>query len=649
MHKAVRFSVVCAGLLSFALPLPRPAAAWPDDPLLNVPLCTATGSQQFPVIVSDDAGGAIVAWHDPRSGNSDIYAQRISADGTVLWTADGLAICTAANNQYNPAITSDGSGGAIIAWQDPRNGVGNWDIYAQRISAEGVVQWEANGVTLCANTNEQTRAAITADGAGGAIVTWWDYRSGTNYDIYAQRISAGGVVQWEANGVALCTATDDQGYPAIASDGAGGAIVTWHNGSADIYAQRIVAGGTAQWTANGVALCTATGNQHYPAIVSDVAGGAIVTWDDARNGNSDIYAQRILPGGTVQWTANGIALCSATEGQYGPTIAMDGESGAIVTWLDYRSGTSYDIYAQRISAEGAIQWTADGVALSTATGEQSYPQLVPDDLGGAIVAWQDRYAGNWNISAQRISADGAVQWTTDGVAICAATGDQTLPVLVADGASGAIVTWLDYRNSNYDIYAQRVWDDGTTPVLLSLVSADIGTDGVSLTWLAGGSGSGSGVATVYRSPVGGQWTRIGEVAADGTGYLRYTDPIDPTASRMGYRLGIVDAGIEGFYGETWVDLPAREGNVSFALDPVRPNPARGSALTVRFSLPDAATASLELLDVSGRRIATREVGSLGAGRHTLDFGEGQHLAPGLYLVRLQQGTNTRVTRAAVLE
>jgi hypothetical protein len=66
---------------------------------------------------------------------------------------------------------------------------------------------------------------------------------------------------------------------------------------------------------------------------------------------------------------------------------------------------------------------------------------------------------------------------------------------------------------------------------------------------------------------------------------------------------------------------------------------------VRFSLPSAAPARLELLDVAGRRIVSHEVG---VGQHTLDLGVGQRLAPGLYLVRLTQGANTRTTRVAVI-
>jgi len=188
-----------------------------------------------------------------------------------------------------------------------------------------------------------------------------DYRSGTGADIYAQRINASGVVQWTANGVAISTpADDDQRDPTIVSDGAGGAIITWHDSRSgalnyDIYAQRINASGVVQWTVNGVAISTAPGNQVYPTITSDGAGGAINTWSDGRSGtNADIYAQRINASGVVQWTANGVAISTAARDQLYPTITSDGAGGAIITWYDYRSGTNYDIYAQQVSANGQL-------------------------------------------------------------------------------------------------------------------------------------------------------------------------------------------------------------------------------------------------------------------------------------------------------
>jgi len=566
MFRAGAFIFVCAWLLALALLLPPPAAAaWPTNPTVNVPVCTAGGDQDYPTSVSDAAGGAIVTWVDYRNGSGDIYAQRISANGAPLWTTDGVALCTAAGDQLSPAIVSDNAGGAIITWQDFRSGTG-FDIYARKISAAGTVQWTADGVALCTAAGNQWNPTIVKDGGGGAIVAWQDQRSGANDDIYAQRILTGGTVNWTANGVTLCTATGEQSVPAIAADGVGGAIVTWddyRNSDYDIYAQKIAAAGTVQWTANGVALCSATGGQYSPTIVADGTGGAIVTWFVQRRGNYDIYAQRILSGGAVNWTANGVALCTDTGEQYYPTLVATDAGGAIVTWFDSRSG-NYDIYAQKISSAGAAQWLANGVALSSATGTQWYPSIVADGAGGAIVAWTDSRNATDDIYAQRISTGGTVQWAADGVALCSAAGWQELGAIVTDGGAGAIATWVDGRSGDFDIYAQRVLASGA---------------------LGGGS----------------------------------VDVSDEPAPAL-----------------------------AFALEPVRPNPSRGGALNVRFTLASAAAASLELLDIAGRRIAAHEVGSLGAGRHTLDLGQGQHLAPGLYLVCLRQDTNTRVARVAML-
>jgi hypothetical protein len=457
-------------LAAFIATLPRSAnAAWPGDPLVNVPLCTATGTQYSPASVPDGAGGAIVTWSDARGSAEDIYAQRISAAGAVQWTADGVLLCTATWEQRYPTIVSDGAGGAVVVWQDYRSGT-NYDIYVQRISSSGTVQWTANGVALCAATGDQQYPTIVSDGAGGAIVAWQDARGSSN-DIYAQRISAAGAVQWPADGVALCTATAGQTNPTVASDGAGGAIVTWYDirsGDADNYAQRISAAGTVQWPADGVALCTATGAQYPPTIASDGAGGVIVAWHDARTGGSnyDIYAQRVSAAGTVQWTTDGVALCTAASTQYRAKIVSDGAGGAIVTWVDRRSGTQYDIYAQRIAAAGAVQWATDGVALCTATGDQQYPAIVsdggaPGSAGsGAIVTWYDPRSGTLDIYAQRISAGGTVQWAADGAAICTAAGNQYEQTISPDGAGGAIVSWRDSRSGDYHIYAQRVTQHG---------------------------------------------------------------------------------------------------------------------------------------------------------------------------------------------
>jgi hypothetical protein len=93
-----------------------------------------------------------------------------------------------------------------------------------------------------------------------------------------------------------------------------------------------------------------------------------------------------------------------------------------------------------------------------------------------------------------------------------------------------------------------------------------------------------------------------------------------------------------------VDVPAAS---RLALAGLRPNPAPGTNLRVAFSLPNAGPARLQLIDVSGRRIGEREVGSLGAGEHLESIPTDGPVAAGLYWVRLERGGRSMVARAVI--
>ena len=71
-------------------------------------------------------------------------------------------------------------------------------------------------------------------------------------------------------------------------------------------------------------------------------------------------------------------------------------------------------------------------------------------------------------------------------------------------------------------------------------------------------------------------------------------------------------------------------------------------MAVRFSLPGDERATLELFDLRGRRIASREVGSLGAGEHLMPLTDRGNLPAGVYLVRLTQGHRTLTAKACVV-
>jgi hypothetical protein len=430
-------------------------AYWVQD---GVRLCTPASSQNFPVGISDGAGGAIFVWE--TSVGQDIYAQRVSASGAVLWALGGVPVCISADSQIWPFLVSDGAGGVIVTWLDRRSGT--FDIYAQRINALGSVQWTANGVAICTESHAQDGARIASDGAGGAIIFWRDAR-GVDADIYAQRVNASGAAQWTANGLAVCAAGGEQSVHACASDGAGGAIVTWldyRNALQKVYAQRINGSGSALWAANGIAVCPTGGTQSGITILPDDAGGAILAWHDVRGANRGIYTQRLNASGALQWTSDGVALVVQTTSQTNKTMCSDGANGAIVAWMDLRGGV-YDIYAQRINASGATQWTANGLAVCTAGGEQWSPQLAPDGAGGAFIFWGDGRGTTYDVYGQRVNASGTAQWAANGVTVCTAADDQQCSAAVATGDGGAIVGFGDWRNVDYMTgYAQVVNSKG---------------------------------------------------------------------------------------------------------------------------------------------------------------------------------------------
>lgn len=154
---------------------------------------------------------------------------------------------------------------------------------------------------------------------------------------------------------------------------------------------------------------------------------------------------------------------------------------------------------------------------------------------------------------------------------------------------------------------------------------------------------------IYRGTTADFLPAIGNMISVGSG-AAHTDP--GVAGRY-YKVSAAD--LSGNESGSSLLAPSQTLGVEvgelreFRLDAVRPNPAHAERLSVTFALPSAAPAHIELLDVGGRRLETREVGTLGVGHHTVDFAGSRSLAPGLYLVRLTQGAMSRNVRVAVVE
>jgi hypothetical protein len=145
------------------------------------------------------------------------------------------------------------------------------------------------------------------------------------------------------------------------------------------------------------------------------------------------------------------------------------------------------------------------------------------------------------------------------------------------------------------------------------------------------------------------------IAADNlsnTGSYMWTVPGVSTAAALLKVVTIYGVDETGFINESEyassdpfsIFAPTGVGSSSAAFSLRPSNPSVGG-LSVSFSLASRAPAALDVFDVSGRKVGSREVGSLGAGPHTVKLGD---LPVGIYLVRLSQAGQSLSSRAAVI-
>lgn len=650
--------VLSLGLLMVAAP---PAHAGWTSGGTPVSIGTAAGSAYQDVVakmqlVSDGSHGVLVVW----TNASSVRVQHLDANGDVApgWPSNGVLACPnhghPAGQQFYPHAIGDGSGGAIVAWWDTRGE--NERAFVQHVRSNGSLAWPDSGIAL-SGPGSVSEVDLAPDAQGGAYVGW-----AFPSPLSVVRVDSTGAVApgWTPFGTAICPAAVHAVKPTLVPDGAGGVDVVWSDLREDpswsIYAIRLGADGSraAGWPGEGALACLAPNTRSNQSAVPDGQGGVLAVWADTRAslGNLDLYAQRVTAAGNVAtgWPANAsvVAEGPGDQGSDPPALVADGAGGLLTAWSDTRSG-GYDVYASHLDGSGALVggWTSNGTPICARSLRQFRPVVTGDDTGGAFIAWLDQRNGtDDDIYLNRIDSAGILPpaWPAEGLPVCTATGNQGPVAICGDGTGGAILVWRDARSGNTfapDIYASHVGGNATVPALVSLIEARVFEGAIHLAWLIA-SGPAVGDRVQRREPNTG-WADMGSAETDGTGRCTIVDEQVEPGHRYGYRLTWEDSGTRPTSDEVWVDVPARP---ALGID-LRSQTLTESSI-VRIRVPDAGSAVLEWLDVHGRRVGSRDLEFASAGTRDVPGKPDGSLPPGLYFLRLRQGTQTATVRAPLL-
>lgn len=176
-----------------------------------------------------------------------------------------------------------------------------------------------------------------------------------------------------------------------------------------------------------------------------------VSWQDDRDGNSEIYFARISSNG-IKWGEDVRITTDGRQSRYPSLIWTGSEYG--ISWQDDRDGTP-EIYFARISADGVKQ--GEDLRITIKAANNFWHSLVwLNSEYGAL--WDDYQDGKHRIYFARLSPEGIKQGTT--LRITAEPTTSSSPALVWSG-SEYLVSWYDQRRGMFEtIFFVRLSSDG---------------------------------------------------------------------------------------------------------------------------------------------------------------------------------------------
>lgn len=447
---------------------------WNPDGLIIADALGETTStpanQNSPQAVRTSDGDFVIVWADERNESDfDIYAQKIDRAGTKKWAENGAPVVTANENQPKNdkiAITASNDGGVIIAWTDERN---YGSVYAQKLSSNGTTLWTTNGVLI---EEHGENPILINDNTGGTYIIFEKYIDEDNYAYITHILSNGSIDQkytpsiligdgyyynynqktfWSDDKniiISFVTSRDSESFITVTKFNTEIAEKTWTTDAIIEPEQNKLSG-------------------DYD-IATDNFGGAYVITEEQISGYANLHVQRITNSGTSLAPSIKIITSNTQYNQTNPQIISDNigaPSGAIISFEDKKLGTNTDIYVQRIDNNLNTKWGENGVAISKTDDnkDQTNHQLISNGANGAIIIFKDNQTSYTDILAQHINSSGETMWTKGGETIetnntTNHTDDEAIAVSAGNG--DALIAWTRQPGlgAKTDIHAQYIKD-----------------------------------------------------------------------------------------------------------------------------------------------------------------------------------------------
>ena len=310
--------------------------------------------------------------------------------------------------------------------------------------------------------------AIDVDAAGNAVVVWSGNGPLGGIAVSARRFDATGGLQPER------ILVDGTGGNVVSAGGAGtGArgdfVVSWQdapNTATDVFARRYDRTGTPAGSAFLVNNVT-TFIQEDSRVSVDSSGRFAVVWVDwlADGGAAGGVFARLYDASGTPRGDQFLVNTYTTDSQDVPDVAHAGTGDFVVVWSSWlQDGSDSSVHGQRFAASGSRLGGEFMVNIAT-VGRQEWARVDADADGNFVVAWHDSGSGDGSGSAvmARLYDSTGVPRGPEFRVNQYTTGDQEFPDIHAEDTGAFVVVWHSRGTQDGDrmgIFGQRFTDAG---------------------------------------------------------------------------------------------------------------------------------------------------------------------------------------------
>lgn len=321
--------------------------------LRGVAPSSASGDQHAPLIVALPHGQALVGW----TADKAVHLQQLDPKGRPSARATVLA---APDAQYQLAdLQAAGDGSVLVSFVRSRGFASPRYLYANRIGADGALLWGEDHVRVSEGSSLQMGnfPRLLPDGRGGAVFAW--YGVAPRMQAQVQHILADGQPAFAQNAVAASSDLHQAaGEPAASYQPSTGEVTLFwvETGNAaqqrpqGLYAQKFDAQGARQWGDGGRALRLSQapiGNLRSIAA----ADGTLVFWTEGGPGTAynSIQAIKLDGAGVPLCPQFAVSTRSSTKSRLAAGISGNGQM--LLAWEEQTEEPGSTIYMQSVRAD----------------------------------------------------------------------------------------------------------------------------------------------------------------------------------------------------------------------------------------------------------------------------------------------------------